>query len=108
MDDLPRREFTPLTVRLHADDDVVIARKQLVSGQALPSEGVTVIVNENSPNDISVAQTLPTQRGARTIVLDPRTHRIYLPTADFEPPPTRNARPAIVSNTMRLLVYGPQ
>ncbi len=71
-------------------------------------EGVTVIVKENSPNDISVAQTLPTQRGARTIVLDPRTHRIYLPTADFEPPTAPNVRPAIVPNTMRLLVYGPQ
>ncbi len=43
MDDLPRREFTPLTVRLHPDDDVVIARKQLVSGQLLPTESVTVI-----------------------------------------------------------------
>ena len=48
-------------------------------------EGVTVIAKENSPNELSVAQTLPTQRGARTIALDPKTHRIYLPTADFEP-----------------------
>jgi len=71
-------------------------------------EGVTVIVKETSPNDISVAQTLPTQRGARTIVLDPRTHRIYLPTADFETPMTPSARPAIVPNTMRLLIYGPR
>jgi len=71
-------------------------------------EGVTVIAKENSPNDLSVAQTLQTQRGARTIVLDPKMHRIYLPTADFEPPATPNVRPAIVPNTMRLLVYGPQ
>jgi len=41
-------------------------------------------------------------------VLDPKMHRIYLPTADFEPPATPNVRPAIVPNTMRLLVYGPQ
>ena len=71
-------------------------------------EGVTVIAKENSPNELSVAQTLPTQRGARTIALDPKTHRIYLPTADFQPPATPNVRPAIVPNTMRLLVYGPQ
>ena len=48
-------------------------------------EGVTVIAKENSPNELSVVQTLPTQRGARTIALDPKTHRIYLPTADFQP-----------------------
>jgi YVTN family beta-propeller protein len=71
-------------------------------------EGVTVIAKENAPNDLSVAQTLQTQRGARTIALDPKTHRVYLPTADFQPPATPNVRPAIVPNTMHLLVYGPQ
>jgi hypothetical protein len=71
-------------------------------------EGVTVIAKENSPNEFSVAQTLSTQRGARTIALDPKTHRIYLPTADFQPAATPNVRPAIVPDTMRLLVYGPQ
>jgi len=71
-------------------------------------EGVTVIARENSPNDITVVQQLQTQLGARTIALDPKTHRIYLPTADFGPPPSPNARPSIVPNTMRLLVYGPE
>lgn len=70
-------------------------------------EGVTVVAKENSPSELSVVQQMQTQRGARTIALDPRTHRIYLPTADFGPPPFPNARPSIVSNTMRLLVYGP-
>jgi DNA-binding beta-propeller fold protein YncE len=71
-------------------------------------EGVIVIAKENSPNELSVVQQLPTQRGARTIALDPKTHRIYLPTADFGPPPSPGARPSIVPNTMRLLVYGPE
>ncbi len=71
-------------------------------------EGVTVIAKENSPNELSVVQTLQTQRGARTIALDPKTHRIYLPTADFGPAASPNARPSVVPNTMRLLVYGPE
>ncbi|MFL6584582.1 MAG: YncE family protein [Chthoniobacterales bacterium] len=70
-------------------------------------EGVVTIAKESSPNELSPAQTLQTQRGARTIALDPKTHRIYLPTADFQPPSSPNARPGIVPNTMRLLVYGP-
>ena len=71
-------------------------------------EGVAVIAKENTPNEMAVVQQLQTERGARTIALDPKTHRIYLPTADFGPPPTAGARPSIVPNTMRLLIYGPQ
>jgi YVTN family beta-propeller protein len=75
-------------------------------------EGVTVIANEESPDKLTVVQTLQTQSGARTIALDPKTHRIYLPTAQFEPPPSPSPgatpqRPRIVPNTMKLLVYGP-
>jgi YVTN family beta-propeller protein len=71
-------------------------------------EGVATIAKETSPNELVVVQTLPTQRGARTIALDPKTHRIFLPTADFGPAASPNGRPSIVPNTMRLLVYGPQ
>ncbi len=69
-------------------------------------EGVVTVVQEKSPNEMVVVQTLPTQRGARTIALDPKTHRIFLPTADFGPPSSPNGRPSVVPNTMRLLVYG--
>lgn len=73
-------------------------------------EGVVTIAREQSPNELKVVQTLPTQRGARTIALDAKTHRIYLPTADFASPSpgASPARPGIVPNTMRLLVYGPK
>jgi hypothetical protein len=61
---------------------------------------------------VHVLQTLKTERGARTIVLDPKTHRIFLPTAQFQPAPTPSpgaspARPTIVPNTLKLLIYGP-
>jgi YVTN family beta-propeller protein len=71
-------------------------------------EGVVTIAKEKSPTDLSIVQTLQTQRGARTMALDPKTHRIYLPTADFGPAASRGARPSIVPNTMRLLVYAPE
>ena len=69
-------------------------------------EGVTIIAQETSPNELSIVQTLQTQRGARTIALDPQTHRIYLPTSEFGPAASPGGRPAIVPNTMKLLVYG--
>jgi YVTN family beta-propeller protein len=68
-------------------------------------EGVLTIAHEESPEKLTVVQTLTTERGARTMALDPTTHRIYLPSAKFEPAPTPGARPTIVPNTLKLLVY---
>lgn len=74
-------------------------------------EGVTNIAKEETPEKLEVLQTLKTERGARTMALDPKTHRIYLPTAQFQPPPSPSpgaspGRPTIVPNTQKLLVYG--
>jgi DNA-binding beta-propeller fold protein YncE len=75
-------------------------------------EGTTMIAKEETPQKLALVQTLKTERGARTMALDPKTHRIYLPSAQFEPvapaaPDTSPARPKIVPNTLKLLVYGP-
>ena len=75
-------------------------------------DGTTTIAREEAPDKLTVLQTLKTERGARTMALDPQTHRIYLPTAQFQPPPSPSpgaspGRPSIVPNTLKLLVYGP-
>lgn len=75
-------------------------------------DGTTTIAKEDSPDKLTVVQTLQTERGARTMEIDPKTHRIYLPTAQFQAPPSPSpgaspARPTIVPNTLKLLVYGP-
>ena len=41
-------------------------------------EGTVTIAHEDSPEKLTVVQTLKTQRGAKTIALDPKTHNIYL------------------------------
>ena len=46
-------------------------------------EGTLTIVHEVDPDHFVVAQTLTTQRGARTVALDDKTHKLYLPTAGF-------------------------
>jgi YVTN family beta-propeller protein len=73
-------------------------------------DGTTTIAREGAPGKLTVIQTLKTERGARTMALDPKTHRIYLPSAKFEPAPSPSpgispARPRIVPNTLKLLVY---
>jgi DNA-binding beta-propeller fold protein YncE len=46
-------------------------------------DGTLTVVRETSPEKFAVAQKLETRRGARTMALDPATHIIYLPTAEF-------------------------
>jgi YVTN family beta-propeller protein len=75
-------------------------------------EGTTTIAKEEGPDKLTTVQILKTERSARTMALDPKTHRIYLPSAQFEPPATPSpgtspTRPKMVPNTMKLLVYRP-
>jgi YVTN family beta-propeller protein len=75
-------------------------------------DGTTTIAKEKSPNELTVVQVLETERGARTMALDPKTHWIYLPSAQFQLPPSPSPgaspdRPSVVPNTLKLLVYGP-
>lgn len=75
-------------------------------------DGTTTIAKEETPDKLTVVQLLKTERGARTIALDPKTHRIYLPSARFESsaspsPGASSGRPMIVPNTLKVLVYGP-
>jgi YVTN family beta-propeller protein len=75
-------------------------------------DGTTTIAREEAPDKLTVLQTLKTERGARTMALDLQTHRIYLPTAQFQPPPSPSpgaspGRASVVPNTLKLLVYGP-
>jgi len=74
-------------------------------------EGVLTVVQEESPNKFSVAQNVTTERGARTMALDPKSHQIFLVTAKFGPPPAATAeqphpRPAILPDTFEVLVVG--
>lgn len=74
-------------------------------------EGVLTVVREESPDKFSVVENVPTQRGARTISLDPTTHTVYVVTAEFGPPPAATPenprpRPTMVPNSFVVLLYG--
>jgi YVTN family beta-propeller protein len=74
-------------------------------------EGTLHIFHEDSPDKFSVVETVKTEFGARNAALDPKTHRIFIDTADFGPAPEPTAeqphpQPTPVSGTFRLLVYG--
>jgi DNA-binding beta-propeller fold protein YncE len=70
--------------------------------------GNLTVVKEESPNKFTVAETLETQRGARTMALDPQTGIVYLVTAEFEPSTQPGQRPTIKPGTFTVLVVAPQ
>jgi hypothetical protein len=59
---------------------------KLDNGQAFASTaGAQLFVaGESSPGKFAIVQTVKTGDGARTMGVDPTTHRIYLPAAEFE------------------------
>jgi DNA-binding beta-propeller fold protein YncE len=72
-------------------------------------EGSLTVVREDAPNRFAVAENDSTQRGARTLALDEKTHRVFVVTAEFGPPPPPTAerphpRASIVPGTFQVLV----
>lgn len=65
-------------------------------------EGSLTVVDA-SGTTCKVLQTLPTMRGARTIALDHKTHRLYLPIAEFESGTEPNRRPAPKAGSFMVL-----
>jgi len=75
-------------------------------------DGTLTVVHEDAPERFTVVGNVATKRGARTMELDLKTHRVFTATADFGPPPPPTAerphpRPSIVPGTFALLVLDP-
>ena len=76
------------------------------------ADGTITVVREVSPGKFEAVDTVQTAKGARTIVLDERTHHLYTPTAKFgaTPEPTAerpHPRPAIEPETFEVLDVAP-
>ena len=70
---------------------------------ASTGDGTTTIIHEDTPDKYQVVQTLQTQEGARTMELDPDTHKIYLSVAQHK----AGERRSMVPGTFSVLVYQP-
>ena len=81
---------------------------KLDNGQAFASTAGSqlFVASETSPGKYSIVQTVKTGDGARTMGLDPTTHRIYLPAAQYET--GANGRRAPKPGTFMILVVAPQ
>ena len=74
-------------------------------------EGTIHIMHEDSPDKLSVVETVKTEFGAKTMGFDPKTHNLFVDTSDFDPAPPKtekqpNPQPVAKPGTFRLLIYG--
>jgi DNA-binding beta-propeller fold protein YncE len=69
-------------------------------------DGTLTVVKESSPGKFEVAETVTTQQGARTMTIDPQTHKILVPAGQFGPPGGQGQQPTTDKNSFVLLVVG--
>lgn len=112
-----------LMVIMNANDGKVLASEPIGTGvdatrfdpgtgDAFASNGgsgTLTVIHEDSPTTFHVVEDVPTEMGARTMALDPKTHDIFLVTGKMEriqnPPP--HTRPFRLSpGTFHVLVFG--
>jgi hypothetical protein len=90
-------------------DEVFDPATQLIF--SCSSDGMAAIAHEDSPERLTVLQTLPTRKGAHTVALDTATHKIYLAAADYEAQPDPEPdeprkRARMIPGTLKILIYG--
>lgn len=71
-------------------------------------DGTITVVREVTPQKFEVLGNVPTERGARTMALDTRTHDLYTVTAKFGPMPPRQPgqrfrRPPMIPGSFTLI-----
>jgi YVTN family beta-propeller protein len=76
-------------------------------------EGTLTLVHQDDLEHYSVAANVPTQARARTMALDPVSHRVYLVSASFGSAPAPTAgqpkpRPPMIPDSFTVLVLAPK
>ena len=77
------------------------------------SDGNITAVHQDALDKVTVVQTIPTARGARTMTLDPATHRLYTAAQNFQPvdpaataAPGRGRGPTPIPDSFHVLIFG--
>jgi hypothetical protein len=69
-------------------------------------DGNLTVIHEDSPDKYTVVENVPTKKSARTMGLDLKTHNIFLPAADFDPPAAGERRGKMKPGSFVLVVVG--
>lgn len=96
-------DIATLTIGEGPDGVLYDTRRQLA---LIPSgrSGTLAVIALAGPHANTVIDTVPTQIGARTGAVDPKTGRVWLPTAQYNLPVPAGQRPTTKPGTFEVLV----
>lgn len=69
-------------------------------------DGTVTVVGETAPGKFEAVETVATQVSGRTIALDEKTHRLFIPAAKMQPPAAAGQRPTMEPGSFELVVVG--
>jgi uncharacterized protein YjiK len=108
----------PMLVMMNADNGKVLQSFPIAAGVdgntydsgtrflfSSTRAGVLHVFHEDSPDNLSPVEEIKTEYGAKTIGLDPKTHNLFLVTADFTPPAGPKGARKAIKGTARVLIY---
>jgi DNA-binding beta-propeller fold protein YncE len=83
------------------------AARRLIYVSSGGGGGSLSIFHEDGPDKYSLVQTIPTEPGARTLAVDHKTGRVYLPVGQFAPAANgQRGRGTFVPGSFHILVVG--
>ena len=107
MDSTTGNVLATVPVGEHVDANRFDAGTGLVFASCI--DGTVTIARPDEEGKFIVVQTLATAPGAKTMSLDPQTHRIYLAAAKFDSQPgldgAKPKKPKMIPGSYRVLVY---
>jgi DNA-binding beta-propeller fold protein YncE len=77
---------------------------------ASSSDGTLTVAKVDAAGKLALVQKLETPPRSRTMTLDPKTHKLYVSAAEFEPaaapgPDGKPGRPKVAAGSFRVMVY---
>ena len=93
-------------------DGLVVDESRHLAFASNGGDSTLTVIRTDGAGTFPVVQSVTTARGARTVALDPVTHRIYLPTATYGPAPAPTPavpkpRRSIMPGSFRILEVTP-
>jgi DNA-binding beta-propeller fold protein YncE len=93
-------------------DGAAFDEKNQMAFSSNGADATITVVREVSPAEFNVVGNVTTARGARTIAFDEKTGHVFVPTAQFGPPPAPTAdrprpRPTILPETFEVIEVAP-
>ena len=73
------------------------------------ADGTLTVIHPDGPDKYHVVENVQTAQGARNMGLDPTTHRVFVVSAKFGPPPaestaTNPTRPSVIPGSFMMMV----